>query len=88
MKDFVLSVLKIHCIIYKKDFGYYSTLFINKENTKIDNFIFEFINIYKDYELYEDSFLKIKESSKDKFKNFKKRENFLLLIQEKLNLEF
>jgi len=88
MKDFVLSVLKIHCIIYKKDFGYYSTLFINKENTKIDNFIFEFINIYKDYELYEDSFLMIKESSKDKFKNFKKRENFLLLIQEKLNLEF
>jgi hypothetical protein len=77
MKDFVLSVLKMHCLIYKKNFEYYSNLFINKENTKTDNFIFEFINIYKDYDLYEDSFLMIKEFSKEKFKNFKKRENFL-----------
>ena len=44
MKDFVLSVLKMHCLIYKKNFEYYGNLFINKENTKTDNFIFEFIN--------------------------------------------
>ena len=78
----------MHCMVYNKNFEYYSDLFINRGDREVDNFIFEFINIYKDYELYEDSFLSIKESSEDKFKNFKKRENFLFKVQEKVNLKF
>ena len=88
MKDFIMSVLKVHCTIYKKDFKYYSLKFLDKNQSEKDNFIFEFINIYKDYDIYEEKFLIIKKVSQDKFKSFRKRENFLLIIEKEINLEF
>jgi hypothetical protein len=88
MKEFVMSVLRMHCTIYKKDFQYYSSLFSEKNKFKTDNFIFEFINIYKDYEMYEDKFCLIKKVSENKFINIKKRENFLSIIEKKIDLEF
>lgn len=88
MKDFIMSVLKVHCTIYKKDFEYYSFKFLEKNQSEKDNFIFEFINIYKDYDIYEEKFLIIKKVSQDKFKSFRKRENFLLIIEKEINLEF
>ena len=83
-----MSVLKIHCTIYKKDFEYYSFMFLEKNQSKADNFIFEFINIYKDYDIYEEKFLIIKKVSQDRFKSFRKRENFLLIIDKEISLEF
>lgn len=83
-----MSVLKVHCTIYKKDFEYYSFKFLEKNQSEKDNFIFEFINIYKDYDIYEEKFLIIKKVSQDKFKSFRKRENFLLIIEKEINLEF
>ena len=88
MKEFVMSVLRMHCTIYKKDFQYYSSLFSEKNKLKTDNFIFEFINIYKDYEMYEDKFCLIKKVSENKFINIKKRENFLSIIEKKIDLKF
>ena len=75
MKEFIYEILKIHCTIYNKNFLLYKD-FYNKKEDK-DSFIFEFINIYKDYEIYYDIFDKIKENSLVKFNNIKKRENFL-----------
>jgi hypothetical protein len=72
--------MKIHCLIYKKDFEKYKNYFVKKEVK--DSFLFEFINIYENIDIYDNIFDEIKNNSKDIYENIKKTENFLESIKE------
>lgn len=89
MKNHILKILEIHCLIYKKDFNNYLEFFENNfSKDSSDFFISEFIRIYENYNIYEDIFYKIKKTSIEKFDNVKKRENFFSSLNEHIEKDF